>query len=221
MSAGSSAQARAAALRAAQQPADWWLRLQVRLGVAAAIAPEAGADAARWEAGAEGERRTAALLMPLAEEGWYGLWDRHVPDSARANADHVLITPGGRALLADAKLWSGKYRVRIRNGRLHHGDSDYGDSIDNVRYEASQIQKAIRRQLGLRGSSLVVTPLIVMHNAPVDNGGFTHQGVRVVPADRAVAVLRSLAGLPDPALAATVAAAAESVLPRYVEGSRR
>ncbi|GAA1110539.1 nuclease-related domain-containing protein [Streptomyces javensis] len=218
MSTKNSAQARADTLRAAQQPTGRWARLKARFGFAASLSAEAASEIAAWDAGAEGERRTAELLRALGPEGWYGLYDRQVPEADVANCDFFLVAPSGRVFTTDAKLWSRDFVVHAVNGRLFHGELHYGRVIRSVKYETRQIERALRKELGAR---VPVTALIAMHNAPVSGGGFTLDGIRVVPADRLLSVLRSLAGPPDPARAATVAAAADRVLPRYTEEGTR
>jgi hypothetical protein len=75
-------------------------RLSLVVGVLAAVAAGWGRrfrpspDASAWRRGAEGERRTARLLGPLARHGWVVLHDLAIPGS-RANLDHLVIGPGG------------------------------------------------------------------------------------------------------------------------------
>jgi hypothetical protein len=166
------------------------------------------AEAGRWSAGEEGERRTAALLAPLAAEGWHGLYDRRIPGLDRANADHILISPGARVLMPDSKLWHRRARVRVVHGRLMHGDADKDRQVGGVLLEAEMIGRAL---------GVPVTPIIAVHNAPVDGGGFVLRDVPVIPADRLVELLRRNAGRPDPARARVLAERALRVLPRYVE----
>ncbi|MCZ0983862.1 NERD domain-containing protein [Streptomyces diastatochromogenes] len=217
-----SAQARADALRAAQQPTGWWGRLKALLGFTAPVSAEAAAEIRNWDAGAEGERRTTELLRPLGQEGWYGLYDRAVPGADVANVDFFLVAPSGRVFTVDAKLWSRDGLVRAANGRLLHGDRPYDRVLPSVLFETRQIEAELQKALPRTGRGRTgVTPVIAMHNAPVDGGGFTLEGVRIVPADRLLGLLRSQAGPADPQWAATVAAAAERVLPRYVEDGTR
>lgn len=61
-----------------------------------------------WSAGAEGERRTERVLLPLAREGWSV---RHDLPARYGNIDHVAIGPGGIFLL-DSKAPSGNLEVR-------------------------------------------------------------------------------------------------------------
>ncbi|GHJ34285.1 hypothetical protein TPA0910_87180 [Streptomyces hygroscopicus subsp. sporocinereus] len=207
MSAGSAGE-RAAALRAQAVPRGLRRRFLAAVGMdrkGARLTAEAG----RWSAGEEGERRTAALLAPLAAEGWAGFYDRRIPGAHSANADHVLIAPSGRVFLGDSKMWHARARVRALRGRLVHGDVDKDRQVDGVLFEAGLVGRAL---------GTAVTPIIAVHNAPVDGGGFVLRNVPVIPADRLVELLRRNAGRPDPAAARAVALRANAALPRYVEG---
>lgn len=217
-----SAQARADALRAAQQPTGWWGRLKAALGFTVPVSAAAAAEIRNWDAGAEGERRTVELLRVLGDEGWYGLYDRVVPEADVANVDFFLVAPSGRVFTVDAKLWSRDAVVRAEGGRLLHGDRSYKRVLPAVRLETRKVEAALREELACTGREQpVVTPVIAMHNAPVAGGGFTVDGIRVVPADRLLGLLRSQAGSADPRWAEIVAEAAGRVLPRYVEGGDR
>ncbi|MGW5691510.1 nuclease-related domain-containing protein [Streptomyces asiaticus] len=207
MSARRSAGERAAALRAQAVPRGLRRRVLAAVGMDRKGA-RLNAEAARWGAGEEGEQRTAALLAPLAAEGWHGLYDRRIPGLDRANADHVLISPGARVLLVDSKMWHRRARVRVVRGRLVHGNVDKDRQVDGVLTEAELVGRAL---------GAAVTPLIAVHNAPVDGGGFVLRDVPVIPADRLVELLRRNAGRPDPARARALAERARRVLPRYVE----
>lgn len=210
MSAGSSAGQRAAALRAQAAPRGFKRRVLAVVGMDREGA-RLEAEARQWEAGVVGEQRTAALLTPLGREGWAGFYDRVIPKMGRANADHVLIAPSGRVFLVDSKMWHrrNQARVYVARGRLIHGSVDKDGQVDGVLNEAEKIGVAL--------GGVAVTPLIAVHIAPVDGGGFVLRGVPVVPADRLVELLRRNAGRPDPARARALAERARQVLPRYVE----
>lgn len=211
-SAGSSAAAKAAQLRKAARRGPW-RRLLAAMGLDRRGARDA-AVAGRWEAGAEGERRTAALLAELAAAGWYGLYDRALPGGGRTNADHVLIPPCASFVVnVDSKLWS-KHRgpVGAHRGRLVHGDEDRHGAIGSVLYEFRRIAGAL---------GVPVVSVIVVHSAPVASGRFTLDGVEVVRASLLVPLLRSLVGRPDPKAAAALAERAGRALLRYVEGGDR
>ncbi|MFJ1993001.1 nuclease-related domain-containing protein [Streptomyces asiaticus] len=208
MSAGRSAGERAAALRAQAVPRGLKRRVLAVVGMDREGA-RLNAEAGRWAAGEKGERRTAAMLVPLGAEGWAGFYDRRIPGLDRANADHVLVSPGARVFMPDSKMWHARARVRVVRGRLVHGDVDKDRQVDGVLTEAEMVGKAL---------GTAVTPIIAVHNAPVDGGGFMLRGVPVVPADRLVELLRRNAGRPNPAEARRLALLADRKLLRYVEG---
>ena len=211
MSTGSAGQ-KGAALRAQVAPRGLKRRFLALLGMDRQGAQFAE-EARSWDAGEEGERRTKELLKAtLALEGWEVLHDRRIPGARKANADHVLVAPSTRVFLVDSKLWHRRARVRVVRGQLAHGDVGKVKEIDTLLFEKQLVERAL---------GTTVTPLIVMHNAPVDGGGFIVRGVPVVPADRLVELLRGNAGRPDPAAARRMALRAHAVLPRYVEGGGR
>lgn len=210
MSAELSAGAKAAALRAQAVPRGLKRRFLALVGMDRTGA-HLEAEARSWDAGEEGERRTKALLVPFGREGWEVLHDRRIPGARKANADHVLVAPSGRVFLVDSKLWHGRARVRVVGGQLAHGNVGKAKEVDTLLFETRLVERAL---------GAVVTPLIAVHNAPVDGGGFIVRGVPVVPADRLVELLRRNAGRPDPARARALAEQARRVLPRYVEGGR-
>ncbi|MGP3737967.1 nuclease-related domain-containing protein (plasmid) [Streptomyces sp. GDS52] len=184
-----------------------WRRVLAWLGLNRA-ARRADARAAHCEAGAVGEQRTADLLRPLEAQGWRVLHDRAIPGARHANADHVLISPGALVFLVDSKLWSGRFPVHGMDGRLWHGKVARDRSVRAVRYEAGLIGRAL---------GVTVQPVIAVHNAPVDGGGFFVEGVPVVPADRLVEVLRGNDG-PRQAGAAWLGKLAARRLPEYPGG---
>lgn len=58
---------------------------------------------AKWKRGAEGERKTEAVLEKLAQHGWHSVHDRK---GKYGNLDHIVVGPGGVFLL-DSKNLSG------------------------------------------------------------------------------------------------------------------
>jgi hypothetical protein len=211
--AGWSAAAKARGVRAAGR-GGVLRRVLAGLGVVDAVSGRARAEAGRWEAGARGEEMTAALLKGLAEEGWYGVYDRALPGGTRANVDHVLVPPSGDVLvLVDAKLWSrrrGPVRRSMR-GELRHGGEDRQGAVRSLVYEAGVLQR-------LFGVPMVA--VMCVHSAPVAGGRFCVGPVTVVQAQGLLPVLRGVAGRPAPAAAAALAAAVKAQLPRYVEPGR-
>lgn len=197
---GASAAARARALRTP------WVRLTTALGVSTRGARQA----ARWQAGAVGEQRTAERLAPLLGEGWTILHDRALPRS-RANVDHLAISPSGVVILPDTKRWSARYRLHVVNGRLLHGTHDVTDRLNGLRHEARTVAAVL---------GVPVMPLVVMDGPPVDGGELVLDGIRIIPADRTLGVLRTLDRLAAPRPPAGLTARADRLLPPYREGSR-
>ncbi|BCK74069.1 hypothetical protein Srufu_080220 (plasmid) [Streptomyces libani subsp. rufus] len=201
MTAGSSA----AAWGREQGRLRWWQHLVAAVGVET---PEMGRKRRHRErcaAGSIGEQRTHAMLQPLLGEGWHILPDRGLPGT-RANIDHLLVAPDGQVFTLDSKMWSGKWRVQLVGGRLVHGERDYDQQVDTALWETEKASRALE---------VPVTPLVVMHNAPVDGGGFHVRGVAVFPADRLVELLRRNTGRPRPGEARRLASRAAERLPSY------
>lgn len=72
--------------------------------------------AARFRAGATGERVLDDAAQGLVDCGWSPLADRRSPTGG--NMDELFVGPGGVAVL-DAKNWS--WPVRVRNGQMRTG----------------------------------------------------------------------------------------------------
>ncbi|MFF8716179.1 nuclease-related domain-containing protein [Streptomyces sp. NPDC015184] len=198
--AGASAEARARQLRT---PA-------VRIADAIGIPTQRGREAARYRAGAEGEQRTADRINPLRAEGWTILHDRALP-TGRANIDHLAISPTGIVIVPDTKRWSARYPVRASSGRLLHGDRDVTDRLRGLRHEASTVSRVL---------GVPVIPLVVMDGAPIEGGDLTFDGIRIIPAERAPAVLRSLGNTRTSRDAQTLARLATSNFPPYTRKHR-
>jgi hypothetical protein len=170
----------------------------------------ADAQAAAWGAGGEGERRTVELLSRLPSGWWVG-HDRRIPGLHSANADHLLVSPGGRLFLLDSKMRHarGGATVHAQGGRLWHGRTPMDRELRSLNVEAQCVADAVGVQ---------VWRLIVVHVAPVAGDGFEVQGVGVVPADRLLPLLVGEGGRPDPSTAAALAARVDARFPRYVTG---
>lgn len=182
-----------------------WRRVASFLGITAHTRA-ADAQAANCEAGRVGERATAVLLAELKPLGWKVLHDRRIPGCDRANADHVVVSPGGRIFLIDSKLWSYKTgRVHLRAGRLWHGDRYADKAVDSLVFEATMVERAVRTD---------VTALMAVHSAPVWGDGFSIRGVSVMPARRLVSLL-TFNDLPRNPGARWLAQTVEEKLPPY------
>ncbi|WP_241193501.1 nuclease-related domain-containing protein [Streptomyces sp. ADI96-15] len=155
----------------------------VRLADLVGIQTARGRQAQQWAAGAAGERATAARLQVLVRQGWIVLHDRALL-TGQANVDHLLISPGGVVFVLDSKLWSSRYLLRIVGGRLLHGSRDVTSRLNGIRHEARAVSKAL---------GCPVIPIVSMEGAPLADDELVLDGIRIVPADQAVAVLRSIA----------------------------
>ncbi|MFI9026353.1 nuclease-related domain-containing protein [Streptomyces sp. NPDC053560] len=171
--AGTSAAARARQLRTPL----------VMLAELVGVRTVAGRQAARYDAGAAGERRIGALLDQLRNEGWTILHDLGLP-TGNANVDHLAISPRGVVVLVDTKRWDARYRVRVDGNRLLHGTRDVTDRVSGTRHEALTVARVL-------GGPVI--PVAVIDGAPVDEGETRLGPIRIVPASSALAVLRQCA----------------------------
>ncbi|MGW3308104.1 hypothetical protein ACWDG9_16140 [Streptomyces sp. NPDC001073] len=215
--AGALIQARADELRAQIRPLGLWARFMGYFGVetsAARQARELAEEADRCEVGGRGERLTVEIVSVLGEDGWYGFWSRPIPGANVADADAVLAPPCGTFIvLLDSKYWSSKGHclVHAEGKVLKHGERDCRD-VRSILFETKMLTKALGEAAERGQHRPSVIPIIVVHNAPVADEGFTLQDVRVLPAHRLLEELRDLVGRRNPALAAQVAEQADRVL---------
>jgi Nuclease-related domain len=164
-------------------------RLGLVLGGLAAVAAGWGlrfrpsTDAAAWQRGAAGERRTARLLDPLERHGWAVLHDLAIPGS-RANLDHLVIGPGG-VFVIDSKQYRGRLQLDP-SGRLWHGRHPLAPTLRVVDFEADQAAQV------LPDPGVAVVPIVAVHGAQVPWGKVVTDGVRVVTARRLPSLLRQL-----------------------------
>lgn len=185
----------------------------VRLAEVAGIPTQRGQAAARYQAGAEGERRTAEHLDLLTAEGWSIFHDRALPTGS-TNVDHMGVDPDGRVYVIDAKLWSSRYPVTVYGSRLLHGGKDVTARLEGLRRGA----RAVADVLGVP-----VVPVIALHGAPLRAGGrpareLVLDGIRIIPAERLTAVLRQALPrrpLPGQRTRAELAAHIARALPPY------
>ncbi|MFD6128633.1 nuclease-related domain-containing protein [Streptomyces diastaticus] len=204
--AGASAAARARALRTPL----------VRLATALGIRTRAAALADRSEAGAAGERRTAARLAPLTRAGWLIYHDLALP-TGRANVDHLLISPTGAVFLPDTKRWSAAGPLLIRAGRLLHGSQDVTDRLNGLRHETATVARVL---------GVPVTPLVVMdgptligpHGRPATQLEF--RGIQIVPAHRLTDYLTGRAHVPGQRRPADLAVIVTHELPPHTRRHR-
>ncbi|MCY0957711.1 nuclease-related domain-containing protein [Streptomyces sp. H27-H5] len=200
---GASAEARARQLRTPL----------VRLADALGIDTRAGRQARNWKAGAIGEKRAAARLAQLTQQGWTLRYDLALPPGeGTANVDALAISPNGHVFVLDPKMMASRYPVTVRVGRLWHGDRDVTARVTSTRREA----EAVSRALGVPVTPIVAiehAPLVGPHGRPATE--LALGGVRIVPAEVLPAVLREAARIPAQRRAADLVAAADRALPPY------
>ncbi|WP_202240003.1 nuclease-related domain-containing protein [Actinacidiphila reveromycinica] len=172
-----------------------------------------GPEVRRWRVGADGERRTAALLAPLTWDGWHVVHDRAIPGGGRANLDHVALLPDGEsAVLIDTKAWTARATVTMRRGTAYCGSRSLAETIKTTRWEAKQTSLAL---------GVPVTPLIAVHGAKVARGRLSlGDGLVIVSAGRLRSELRRIPVQRDPQAARHLAVRAEGALPRYIDQKR-
>jgi hypothetical protein len=103
--------------------------------------------AARWLAGANGEKATALWLRPLIYRGWVILHDRSIP-GMRANVDHILIGPGG-LFVVDSKMWrKSALSISTRRTLLREGIEV---DLSNTSMETAIVEQA----LGTRAKAIL------------------------------------------------------------------
>lgn len=213
MTAGRSAAARAAQLRASARR-SWWQRLLALLGIRTPHARRTASTAARWAHGAEGEAHTARLLTPLQTAGWHLRHDLALPKS-RANLDHVLVSPCGTALVVlDTKHWHRGKPTHLVGGRVHCGTDDRHDQVEAVARYAQRVAEA------LDIPPVHVVPVVVVHGSLIANDhleAHTPDGAVYILSTNALlpALQEAPQGLPDPAGAARLAANVDQHLRPY------
>jgi Nuclease-related domain len=156
----------------------------------------ASRDTRAWRDGARGERATARLLRRLEHHGYVCFHDVAIP-STPANADHVLIGPGG-VVLVDAKRYAGRV-WQTTDGRVWHNQYPMDRPLRALRMECA----AIAELLGMP-----VRPVVCVHGAHVDDASLVAGDVEILPAGRLRGVLSAAPPLLSQAdLAALVARA--------------
>ncbi len=154
----------------------------VRIATAAGITTRAEALARRSQIGAEGERYVAQLLAPLTADGWAFLADRRLP-RGKANIDLLAISPTGRVYVLDPKKWDRRHRLRVRDGRLWHGEWDVSKRLKPLRYETATVSSL----LGVKA-----IPIAVMVGPMRPGTQLRYDGILLVPAEDICHVLRRL-----------------------------
>jgi hypothetical protein len=115
--------------------------------------------AERWERGATGEQRTAALLEPLEAAGFVVFHDLSLPGS-RANLDHVVVGPTG-VWLIDSKAYRGT--LWISGDVLGHNRHPLRRELDTIDFLAGAVQSVVDEV----GVAVIVRAVMCVHDAEV------------------------------------------------------
>ncbi|WP_328638399.1 NERD domain-containing protein [Streptomyces canus] len=184
----------------------------VRLADTLGVQTKAGKRAGNFKAAAVSEARVGALLDQLISEGFTVLHDRWLRGK---NVDHIVIGPFGDVTVGDTKWWSPRYgALTVRAGRLFHGRRDVTEWLDGLRWEAREVSRLlggvrVRKVVFMYGGARLLGP----DGHPV--GELLVDGIRIVPADQAPAVLRRTAKIPGQRTRAELTALAEHALPAH------
>ncbi|MFJ4469530.1 nuclease-related domain-containing protein [Streptomyces sp. NPDC089424] len=154
----------------------------VRLATAAGIPTRAEARAQRFTQGAKGERQVAALLEPLTGEGWVFLADCALP-RGEANVDLLAIGPRGLVAVVDAKKYHPRFRLTVSGNRLLYGNRDISSRMRGLLYETRTVSNLL---------SVPVVPLAAVVGPMLRGTQLRFRGIRLVPAEDAVDILRAL-----------------------------
>jgi hypothetical protein len=182
----------------------------IRLADALGVQTKAGKRAGNFEAAAISEARIGALLDTLTAEGFVVLHDRWLRGK---NVDHIVIGPFGDVTVGDTKWWSGRYPLTVRDGRLFHGRRDVTGWLDGLRWEAREVSRKlggvrVRKVVFMCGARLESPTGQPVRELHLD-------GIRIVPADQAPAVLRRTARIPGQRTRSELTALAEHALPAH------
>jgi hypothetical protein len=160
----------------------------------------ASRDTRAWRDGARGERTTARLLRPLTRHGYTCFHDVAIPGTP-ANADHVVISPGG-VVLVDSKRYSGRV-WQSPDGRVWHNQYPMDRPLRALRMECAVIAELL---------GVPVRPLVCVHGAHVDMTGLAAGEVAIVPAGRLRSLLTAAAPLRSQADVAALVTHARAML---------
>ncbi len=182
----------------------------IRLADLLGIETKAGARASRFAVAAEAEARIGALLDQLKADGFTVLHDRNLNGK---NVDHLLFGPFGEVTVGDTKTFSARYPVTVRDGRLYHGRKDVTNRLDGLKWEAETISRLLG---GVRVRRIVfIDRARLVHPDDRPARELVLDGIRIVPAHQATAVLRRTAKIPGQRSRAHLVALAEQVLPPH------
>lgn len=128
---------------------------------------------AAWSIGARGEERTAAVLDPLADEGFVVMHDLRISMS-RANIDHLVIGPTG-VFVVETKNIAGNVRLDGQDVRI--GGRRVG-VVEEVGREVGEVSSALRPLLD--EFDVTVQPIVCVHRADLPWFRRTAAGIQFV-----------------------------------------
>ncbi|MFI6514028.1 nuclease-related domain-containing protein [Spirillospora sp. NPDC050679] len=166
---------------------------------------------ADWRRGAVAERRTGRRLARLDPAGHHVLHDRVLP-GATTNLDHLVVGLTGVYAIA-SRRWPWRARVRVEGRRLWAGRRAVG-SVGTAGRAARTVAELLSAELDHR---IAVTPMVAVHGARVPRGGLVHGEVLVHSVREVPQVMTARAVIFTSAQVATIAAAAERLLPPMPE----
>lgn len=194
----------------------WWAGALVAVGVfighAVYVRFRPG-PVARWRRGALAERRTGRRLARLDPARFHVLHDRALPNGSSTNLDHLVVGLSGIYAIVSRRLrWGAQLRAEQRG--LWVGRRPVAGVTGVAARAADAVAELLSEELG---EDVHVTPMVVVHGARVARDGVEHGGVLFCAART---IPRAIAGEPviyTSAQVATIAAAAEGLLPPMLE----
>jgi hypothetical protein len=128
----------------------------------------------RWQAGAQGEQRTARLLRSFERRGWVVLHDLAVPGS-RANIDHLVIGPGGLFVI-DTKRWAQPWHGNDRYGWFC-GNRSVAKAAGITSWELAHMTKVLAGELA---RTRCPTQAVWVVHGPLPRAELVVDGVAIV-----------------------------------------
>ncbi|MBO2451567.1 NERD domain-containing protein [Actinomadura barringtoniae] len=169
--------------------------------------------ATSWRRGALAERRTGRRLARLDPAGFHVLHDRAVPGLPATNLDHLVVGITGVYAIA-SRRWRWGARLRSEGRRLWAGGRPAGDVAGAAARGAHTVSELLGAELD---HDIPVAPLVAVHGARVGRAGLRHGGVLFCAAGPLPHLISTRPVIFTSAQVATVAAAAERVLPPMLE----
>lgn len=150
-----------------------------------------------WRQGARAERRTGQFLAHLDPAAYHVMHDRALPDSPRTNLDHLVIGQTGVHAVASRRWPVTGARPTQR-------------LLASARHAARAVADLLADELD---HEIEVSAIVAVHGARPPRAGIVVDGVALVRAGRLTRLIGRQPEVFSSAQVATIAAAAERVLP--------